>query len=193
MTDSGEELERQRRTMRIVTAYPLVLLLIGFLANGYLLGVNPLAVALPSSDGVVALIIAAALLVINHTWLMTTTELTRVRFRLHSTPEEWAASGTRKEDAPEDGLRELERRHNAHRNTTENTIYFIFLALVFVSVSPPAAAQNVWLLSFPIARLGYTYSYLAGRDGMRGAFMSISLLAIYGMVSYLAMSLFVTA
>ena len=137
------------------------------------------------------MVVAAVLLVINHTWLMTTTELTRVRFNLYATPEEWAASGTSREDAPEEGARELERRHNVHRNTTENAIYFILLAFVFFLVSPTTLATQVWIIGFAVARLGYTYSYLAGRDNARGLFMTLSLLAMYGIASYLAMSLVV--
>ena len=175
--------------MAIVTAYPLGLLLIGVGLNLFVFGVNPFAVALPSAECIRALVIAAVLLAINHTWIMTTTELTRVRFKMYSTPEEWAASGTSRQDTPEEGLRELERRHNTHRNTTENTIYFILLALVFVFVSPTTVAAQAWIIGFAIARLGYTYSYLAGKDNARGLFMSLSLLAMYGIASYLAMSL----
>ena len=120
---------------------------------------------------------------------MTTTELTRVRFNMYSTPEEWAASGTSREDPPEEGLRELDRRHNTHRNTTENTVYFVLLSLVFALVSPPTAAVQAWIIGFAVARLGYTYSYLAGKDAARGLFMSLSLMAMYGMASYLVMSL----
>jgi uncharacterized MAPEG superfamily protein len=109
---------------------------------------------------------------------------------LHSTPEEWAASANRKEDASEEAWSELERHHNAHRNTTENTLYFIFLAAIFVLVSPALIVAQVWLTIFPLARLGYTYGYLAGKDNLRGAFMSLSLLAIYGMASYLVMAWF---
>ena len=88
-------------------------------------------------------------------------------------------------------MRELERRHNAHRNTTENTIYFIFLALVFVLVSPTTVAAQTWIVGFAVARLGYTYSYLAGKDSARGLFMTLSLLAMYGIASYLVISLLV--
>ncbi len=175
--------------MAVVRAYPLGVLLIGVVLNLFVFGVNPAAVALPSAECIRALIIAAVLLAINHTWIMTTTELTRVRFKMYSTPEEWAASGTSRRDAPEEGLRELERRHNIHRNTTENTIYFVLLALVFVLVSPTAVAAQTWIVGFPVARLGYTYSYLAGKDDARGLFMSLSLLAMYGIASYLVMSL----
>jgi uncharacterized MAPEG superfamily protein len=189
--NSTEDKKRQRRTMAIVKAYPLVLLLIGVVLNLFVFGVKPQIVALPSAECLRALVIAAVLLVINHTWIMTSTELTRVRFKMYSTPEEWEASGTSRHDAPEEGLRELERRHNTHRNTTENTIYFILLALAFVLVSPTTVAAQVWIVGFSVARLGYTYSYLAGKDGARGLFMSLSLLAMYGIASYLVMSLIV--
>ena len=175
--------------MAIVKVYPLGVLAIGIVLNLFVFGVNSVAVALPSTESIRALIIAAVLLVINHTWLMTTTELTRLRFKMYSTPEEWAASGTSRHDAPDEGLRELERRHNTHRNTTENTIYFILLVLVFVSVSPTSLAAQTWIVGYAVARLGYTYSYLAGNDRARGAFMSLSLLAMYGVASYLVMSL----
>ena len=175
--------------MAIVKTYPLGVLLIGVVLNLFVFGVNPAAVALPSAESIRALVIAAVLLAINHTWIMTTTELTRIRFKMYSTPEEWAASGTSRQDAPEEGLRELERRHNIHRNTTENTIYFILLALVFVLVSPTTVAAQAWIVGFAVARLGYTYSYLAGKDGARGLFMSLSLMAMYGIASYLVMSL----
>ncbi len=175
--------------MVIVKVYPLGVLLIGVVLNLFVFGVNPFAVALPSAECIRALVIAAVLLAINHTWIMTTTELTRVRFKMYSTPEEWAASGTSRQDAPEEGLRELERRHNTHRNTTENTTYFIFLASAFVLISPTTLAAQTWLIGFGVARLGYTYSYLAGKDNARGAFMTLSLLAMYGIASYLVMSL----
>ncbi len=188
MTD--EEI-RKRRTKAIAIAYPFGVLLFGVALNMFIFGINPPVVALPTAEGITSLVAAAVLLVINHTWLMTTTELTRVKFNLYATPEEWAASGISREDASVEGLRELERRHNAHRNTTENVVYFIILALVFVIVSPPTIATQVWIIGFAVARLGYTYSYLAGRDFVRGLFMSLSLLAMYGMASYLAISLVV--
>ncbi|MBT3306227.1 MAG: MAPEG family protein [Alphaproteobacteria bacterium] len=185
-----KEDKQKRRNKAIVAAYPLCVLLIGVVVNLFVLEVKPPIVALPSDEGVISLIIAAVLLVINHTWLMTTTELTRVRFEMYATPEEWAASGTRRQDAPEEGLRELERRHNIHRNTTENVIYFIFLAFIFILVSPTNLTVQVWIIGFAVARLGYTYSYLTGRNNARGLFMSLNLLAIYGMASYLVISLF---
>ena len=67
-------------------------------------------------------------------------------------------------------------------------MYFTLLAGIFVLVSPPTLATQAWIIGFSVARLGYTYSYLAGNAGLRGLFMSLSLLAMYGMASYLAIS-----
>ncbi len=91
---------------------------------------------------------------------MTTTELTRLRFNMHATPEKWKASGASPANVPADGWKELERRHNAHRNATENTVYFAILSGIFVLVSPPMLASAVWILGFAIARLGHTFSFL---------------------------------
>ena len=181
----------QRRIMTLVKAYPLGPLLIGIGLNWFVFGVNPAGIALPNAEVIGALAIAAVLLVINHTCIMTSTELTRVRFGLHATPEDWAASGKSPDDAPALGLRELERRHNAHRNATENTIYFMLLAFAFVLITPTTLAGQVWLLSFALARVGHTYGFLAGNTNVRGLFMSLSLLAMYGMASYLVLSVLV--
>ncbi len=175
--------------MTIVRIYPVAVLLVSLGLNLLLFGVNPYAVALPSAECIQALVVLAVLLALNHTWLMTSTELTRARFKMHATPEEWATSGTSPESAPREGVRELERHHNAHRNTTENTAYFSLLAFTFVWVTPTTAAAQVWLMGFGVARLGYTYSYLTGRDGTRGLFMTLGLLAMYGIASYLVLSL----
>ncbi|MFT7626228.1 MAG: putative MAPEG superfamily protein [Myxococcota bacterium] len=174
--------------MTIVRIYPVAVLLVSLGLNLLVFGVNPYAAALPSALCAQAFIVLAVLLVLNHTWVMTATELTRARFKMHATPEEWAASGTSAESAPREGVRELERHHNAHRNTTENTVYFGLLAFAFVLATPTTAAAQVWLMGFGAARLGYTYGYLTGRDGVRGLFMTLGLLAMYGIASYLVVS-----
>jgi uncharacterized MAPEG superfamily protein len=191
MQDTAQEELAQNRTAAIVKAYPFGLLVLAILVNAVVFETAPIALALPSPEIVSSLILAAALLVANHTWLMTTTELVRVRNGIHSTPEQWAASGKKKEEAPEEGTRELERRHNIHRNTTENSIHFVFLAIIFALSSPGTAVGLVWLTVFPLARLGYTCSYLAGRDNLRGVFMSLSLLALYGLLSYLLVGILI--
>jgi uncharacterized MAPEG superfamily protein len=185
----NEEAARKQRTRWIVISYPIVVLLISGLINLLVLDVNPMVVATPSKDCIVALTITAALLVFNHTWLMTSTELTRVRYTMFATPEDQAASGVDDGEASEQGVKALERRYNAHRNTTENTAIFCLLAPVFVLISPAVLAVYVWIVAFGIARIGYTWSYLAGNVQARGLFMSLGLLATYGMASYLVISL----
>lgn len=171
----------------IIIAYPFAILTASLIVN-LVLGVSPMTVALPTEPVVTALIIAAALLVLNHGWLMTTTELTRLQHGLHATPEEWAQSGTRRENASPLGLQELERRHAAHRNATENTVLFALLAAIFSITSPSALIGYMWLVGFAVARLGHTYSFIQGRDGLRGIFMSASLVAMFGLLSHLAIS-----
>lgn len=182
---------QKKDAVYLILLYPVVLLLICILSNLFAFSVNPAVIALPSIDSIRALAIASILLTINHAWLMTATELTRVQFKMFATPEEWLASGTNRKDVSEEGVYELERHHNAHRNTTENTLYYVLLSMVFILVSPTTIAAQVWLIGFPLARLGYTYSYLKGKDNYRGVFMTLCLLSMFGMASYLFLSLFI--
>ena len=191
MTLNTEEMKRQKRTMSIVVIYQIVVILLSVALSIFVFKVHPFVVTLPSNELFQTLIIATVLLVLNHTWLMTATELTRARFKMYSTPEEWLASGTNREDATKKGISELERHHSTHQNTTENVVYYVLLALIFVFSSPPTIVATVWLVGFAVARLGYTYSYLYGKDNARGLFMSLSLLAMYGLASYLVMSLII--
>jgi len=191
MTLNTEEMKRQKRTMSIVVIYRIVVILLSVALNIFVFEVHPFVVTLPSNELFQTLIIATVLLVLNHTWLMTATELTRVRFKMYSTPEEWLASGTNRGDATKKGISELERHHSTHQNTKENVVYYVLLALIFVFSSPPTIVATVWLVGFAVARLGYTYSYLYGKDNARGLFMSLSLLAVYGLASYLVMSLII--
>ena len=182
---------KKNEPITLILLYPVALLLICVLLNLFVFGVNPAFVALPSIDSIRALVVAVILLITNHTWLMTTTELTRVRFKMFATPEEWIASGTNRKNVSEEGTYELERHHNTHRNTTENTVYYVLLSIIIIFVSPTTLSAQVWLIVFPVARIGYTYSYLKGNDNARGLFMSLCLLSMYGMASYLFLSLFV--
>jgi len=189
-TTSSQYLDRRTRNgMIIVTVYPVVVCLASIAINVFAFKPSSMQITLPSIACIQALVISGVLLTINHTWLMTATELTRARFKLFATPEEWAASGIKAEDASTDGIRELQRHHNAHRNTTENTVYFVLLAAVFAFTSPTSVAAYVWIVGFAVARMGHVYGYLRGKDGIRGIFMTLSLLALYGLASHLVLRL----
>ena len=183
--------KRIRKYAVIIQAYPVVLILVSVVINLLAFGVEPFVLALPSTEIVWALTICGLLLVLNHTWLMTATELTRLHHNMYATHEEWTQNNARKEDVDEQGWIELERHHNAHRNATENTVYFIFLAFIVCITSPATLLAQVWLVCFAVARIGYTFGALRGRTGLRQASMSFSLLAIYGLASNLALSLLV--
>ncbi|MGB1213410.1 MAG: MAPEG family protein [Pikeienuella sp.] len=183
--------QRIRKFTLIITGYPVALIAVALAINYFAFGIQPLHVALPSNEVVTALVVAAISLLLNHTWLMTTTELTRLNYDMHASHEEWKEAGARKEDVPKRGWVELERRHNAHRNATENTVYFGLLALTISIASPSILAAQVWIIGFAVSRLGYTYSALRGRSGLRGIFMSVSLLSLYGLAGYLGLALII--
>ncbi|MCK8482746.1 MAPEG family protein [Aliiroseovarius sp. S2029] len=185
MSDSAA---RIRKFTRIIVVYPIGLIVIAMVVN-LILGIEPLTVALPSVGVMAALVVASALLLLNHTWLMTATELTRLHHGIYASPEEYAEANARKEDVPALGWSALERHHNAHRNATENTVYFGGLALLMALASPSTLAAQIWIIGFAIGRLGYTYSALRGKAGLRGIFMSVSLAALYGMAGYLLLAL----
>ncbi|MET1411145.1 MAPEG family protein [Roseibium sp. HPY-6] len=180
--------ENKKSTALIIKVYPVALILISLALNLTVFNVEGNAIALPSQDVLAALAVASLMLVLNHTWLMTSTELTRLKYDIRATPEEWMTSGLSKGDVTDTGFAELERRHNAHRNATENTTLFVLLAFPFALISPSALAASVWLVGFAIGRLGHTYSFLSGMSGARGLFMSVSLLSLYGLAGHLALA-----
>ena len=171
----------------IVKAYPFA---VAFFAMGLnmLFGIDPVQISIPSKEIAALVSCSAIILVINHSWIMTVTELTRNRFKIYASPEEWLASGHSRAEISEEGSLEIERCLNTHRNTTENVVYYILLVFMFALSSPSQFAAWVWIIVFPVARLGYTYSYFKGNDSARGVFMSLTLLSIYGMAGYLAFS-----
>ncbi len=183
---------RQRNLALIISAYPLVIMLVSIAINWFAFGVNPATVQMPQTALFHAMAIACTLLILNHAWLMTVTELTRLRYKISATPEEWKQSGNSPEDVDEKGWLELKRCHNAHRNTTENTIYFVFVALVSAFLDPALLAAQFWMIGFAVARLGYSFCYLRAATGGRGLFMPLSLLSLFGLASQLILGLVIS-
>lgn len=186
-----QEENRKKKFAQIILAYPFALIAIAVATNFMIFGVNSVSISLPSVSVLGALVTSALLLLGNHTWLMTTTELTRLKYNMHATPEEWDASAHLRSDVPDKGFWELERRRNAHGNATENTVHFVLLALLVSVVSPTALAAQTWITGFAIGRLAHTFFYIIGKDDARGVAMSISLVSLYGLASYLAASFIV--
>ena len=180
--------QKQQKAMKLVIGYPFVLFAISFIPNLFFIP-DVVATAVPNQHIIIATAITAILFVINHSWLMTVTETTRVKYKLYATPEEWRENDLDPNNASEEAKQALERCHNAHRNTTENTIYFVVLLIPFVFFSPSTMAGYVWVVGFGVARLAYTYSYLNARDNLRGLFMTLGLICMYGLASYLILAI----
>lgn len=173
----------------MVVGYPFAVLLIAFAINTLAFDVSSYSAAMPNADIGLILALAAVILCINHTWLMTETELTRIKYKMHATPEEWAANNSSLKNTSDIAKQELARVHNAHRNATENTIHHALLIIPFILGSPTIAAASAWIVGFSIARLGYTYGYLRGKDNLRSLFMTLGLITTYGLASHLIISL----
>ncbi|HEY9030258.1 MAG TPA: MAPEG family protein [Kangiella sp.] len=180
------EVDTPSNSYWIIKVYPFGVLVLAIVLN-LVFGINPVQIATPSKEFIGLLAFSATVLVINHSWIMTVTELTRNRYKIFASPEEQSASGHKKFDYSAKGLLEVERCLNTHRNTTENVVHYILLVAIISIVSPGQLASWFWVLMFPVARLGYSYSYFTGRDNLRGLFMSLSLLSIYGMAAYLVL------
>lgn len=164
----------------IIIAYPFGLIIVGIVLNLAVLGVNPVAISLPSREFITAPILGVAALVANHILLMTKTELTRLKYDLYATPEEWVAKGRDPVKASAVGVQELQRCHNAHRNATENVVYFALLVFALALVSPTLPAAIIWIAGFVLGRLGHAYGYLRGNGAVRGIAMTISLISLFG-------------
>lgn len=194
--------KRQRMARRFILAYPFGLILIALAISGLAmsgLAMSGLAVVGPSSAAEIALPqrphlhllgLAGVLLLANHIWLMTATELLRLKHGLQATPEEYAARGLDPAAVSSEAQTELTRHHNAHRNATENTVYFAFLALPFLLLSPPFWLTALWLLGFGLGRLGHAGAFLTGRAGWRGLFMSLSLTCLFGLAIWPLLTFF---
>lgn len=177
--------KKQKKAIIVISVYPLIVFIISILINLIIPQTIGFDTVIPSTNHLNAMICSGLLLLLNHSLLMSTTEITRARYGMYATPEEWIANGKSRKDVSEFAIRELERNHNAHRNLTENSCYFIILVIPFLLVSPPILTTYLWLIGFSISRLGHSISYLKGNDTLRGVFMTISLICLYGIASHL--------
>lgn len=177
------------RVRKIVFAYPFVLAVVALFVNLVFLGVGPIAVELPTVSHLTAASLAAALLVVNHSWIMTKTELTRIDYGIATAPEDTSETRVLLDQSGQNAKNALARAHRTHQNATENTVYFSLLAPLFLMSSPSELAVWLWFLGFSLGRLGHSIGYLTAHTALRGFAMSISLVSLYGMASYLLLSL----
>lgn len=78
----------------------------------------------------------------------------------------------------------------AHRNTTDNTLPFLLLALVFVQMRPDPLETQILLGTFTAARLAYTVCYLGQIQPWRTIFYGVGVLATLALVVEILRALF---
>lgn len=78
----------------------------------------------------------------------------------------------------------------AHRNTTDNTLPFLLLALVFVQMRPDPLETQILLGTFTGARLLYTVCYLGQIQPWRTIFYGVGVLATLALIVEILRALF---
>jgi prostaglandin-E synthase 1 len=68
----------------------------------------------------------------------------------------------------------------AHRNTIDNTVPFLLVAFVFVSLGPTPLEAQIFLYGFTAARVLYSICYLAGLQPWRTIMYGLSVLLALG-------------
>ena len=119
---------------------------------------------------------------------MTKTELTRIDYGIATAPEDATETRVLLDQASQDAKVALARAHRTHQNATENTVYFSLMVPLFLMSSPSGLAVWLWLIGFSLGRLGHSMGYLMARTALRGLAMSVSLISLYGMATYLLLS-----
>eukprot|EP01083_Nonionella_stella_P109081 317694_1 len=184
---ASSETDSKSNTRIIVTIYPFVILVIGVMVVHVLsiifgIDINAFEVQLPSEAMLRDVVISAVLLTINHSWIMTSTELTRLKYGLCATSEECEKQGKDPDHASKEGLREVKRRHNIHRNTTE--LKYDLLRVIGHCFCVCITLKNcISCLDFIVSNCptGYTTAYILKNTDVRGFCMTLSLLSMYGM------------
>ncbi len=185
---TGDQKAPMPSVRKIVIAYPFILAIIAVFINSVFLDVGPIKVELPTISSLAAASIAAAILVINHSWIMTKTELTRIDYGIATATEDVSETRVLVDQAGRDAKIALGRAHRTHQNATENTVYFSLLAPLLLLSSPSELPIWLWFLGFSLGRLGHSVGYLTAHTALRGFAMSVSLVSLYGMASYLLIS-----
>lgn len=78
----------------------------------------------------------------------------------------------------------------AHRNTTDNTVPFILLALVFIQMRPDPLEAQILLGSFTVLRILYTICYLGQIQPWRTIFYGLSVLTTLALIVEILRALF---
>jgi len=114
--------------------------------------------------------LAYTLTVVVHTFnllvLWHLSSFARVKTRSTMNPED-AATIARGAQVVTTDPPEVARMLRVHRNTFDNTIPFLLLALLFVSLRPDLLEAQILLGTFTVARIVFSITYVAGLQPWR--------------------------
>lgn len=186
MADSTEAARHQTKFYLAIVGYPIVVAGVALLINRYALPAAVQNALWPEQMLLLAFAFSTGLLWLNHCWIMTATELARLKHGIYVVPEEVPPAEQATYAPSPDGMADVGRCQNIHRNTTENSVYFFPLAigllLVPVLDKTEVGGAAFWFGAYALARLGYTFAYLRAKTGLRSLCMTVTLLANFGLL-----------
>lgn len=171
----------QKKFYAAIVGYPIVVALIALALSFFALPSLVAGSGWPENTVLVAFALATGLLIVNHIWIITATELARLRHGIYVVPEEIPSEKKAAYAPSAEGQADVARCHNIHRNTTENVVYFFPLAIAVWIAAPQLTESAIWMVTFAVARLGYTFSYLRANTALRSVCMTANLLAVFGL------------
>lgn len=171
----------QKKFYAAIVGYPIVVALIALALSLYVLPTLVSGTSWPENTVLIAIALATGLLIVNHSWIITATELARLKHGIYVVPEEIPSEKQATYAPSSEGQADVARCHNIHRNTTENVVYIFPLAIAIWLAAPQLTESAIWIVTFAVARLGYTYSYLRANTALRSVCMTASLLAMFGL------------
>lgn len=128
---------------------------------------------MPHADNVTTLVITTVVNWLNLTVLWNMSGATRGKTKTTLNPEDAVAFKGQQVDADPP---EVARVLRAHRNTFDNTVPFLILALVFSGLGPSTLEAQVLLYGFTAARVAYSVCYLKGLQPWRTIMYAIGVL-----------------
>lgn len=133
---------------------------------------------MPHADNVTTLVITTVVNWLNLTVLWNLSGAARGKSKTSLNPEDAKAFNGELVEADPPAVARVLR---AHRNTFDNTVPFLILALVFCSLGPSALEAQILLYGFTAARLGYSVCYLAGLQPWRTILYGLGVLLSLGL------------
>jgi uncharacterized MAPEG superfamily protein len=119
----------------------------------------------------------SAILVLKMFAVTIATGIARTRTKATTNPEDAPMLGyTVRSDEPP----EVQRVHRLHRNDMENIPAFFAIGLIYVLIGASAVAAQAYFITFTVARILHTVTYLAHLQPWRTITFTIGFLCMLG-------------